>query len=137
MRRIDIDSENLISTLVLGIDVFHDLMPSAQFKLVGIFKVAPDYQVQLEWAGAPSGYLLLPIKGLYKMVELKPLNCPFCGSNSKVQDSTFGDNPNTFYRVVCEGEEQHTLDSWLPDMDDAIDVWNRSVYREVDKWLVK
>lgn len=133
MRRIDINAENF----ALGIDVYHDSMPSAQFRLVGLFKSAPDYQVQLEWSGANLGYLFLPMTGLYKMVELKPLNCPFCGAKSKIKDTTFGDNPNTFYRVICEGEEQHTLDAWLSDMDDAIDVWNKRVYREVDKWLVK
>lgn len=133
MRRIDINTENF----ALGIDVYHDSMPSAQFRLVGLFKSAPDYQVQLEWSGANLGYLFLPISGLYKMVELKPFNCPFCGAKSKIQDRTFGDNPNTFYRVICEGEDNHTLDSWLPDMDDAIDVWNRRVHREIDKFLVK
>ncbi len=55
---------------------------------------------------------------------MKIKNCPFCGSECKVEQTTFGDSNEVNYRVTCLDNE-HALDEWQIDSDAAIINWNK------------
>ena len=62
-----------------------------------------------------------------KLASQKPKikRCPFCGSECKIIEATFGDDMTINYRVECLGEEQHSLDSWDEKVENAINIWNK------------
>jgi len=51
------------------------------------------------------------------------LPCPFCGSNTGIETTTFGDNMTDYFRVNCK-QKGHSLDWWEEDKNKAIAVWN-------------
>jgi len=57
------------------------------------------------------------------MEEIK--KCPFCGSDSVIDLTTFGDSTFKFYRVRCIGEDGHALDNWQDTPEEAIKFWNK------------
>ena len=52
-----------------------------------------------------------------------PLPCPFCGSETEIQTTNFGDDATDYYRVKCK-QKEHALDWWEKSKDEAIAVWN-------------
>jgi len=51
------------------------------------------------------------------------LPCPFCGSDTEIETTTFGDNMTDYFRVNCK-QKGHSLDWWEEDKNKAIAVWN-------------
>lgn len=51
------------------------------------------------------------------------LPCPFCGSETEIETTTFGDSMIDYYRVNCK-QNGHSLDWWVDSEGDAITVWN-------------
>ena len=51
------------------------------------------------------------------------LPCPFCGSDTEIETTTFGDSMTDYFRVNCK-QKGHSLDWWEEDKNKAIDVWN-------------
>lgn len=52
-----------------------------------------------------------------------PLPCPFCGSDTEIETTTFGDSMTDYFRVNCK-QKGHSLDWWSDTVDEAISVWN-------------
>ena len=52
-------------------------------------------------------------------------NCPFCGSKCKIE--LYGNYKSEFYRVSCNGEDQHSLDFWDDTEKEAIETWNKRI----------
>lgn len=53
----------------------------------------------------------------------EPQICPFCGSDTEIETTTFGDNMTDYYRINCK-QKSHSLDWWEEDKNTAIAVWN-------------
>jgi Lar family restriction alleviation protein len=51
------------------------------------------------------------------------LPCPFCGSDTEIETTTFGDCMTDYFRVNCK-QKGHSLDWWEEDKNEAIAVWN-------------
>ena len=51
------------------------------------------------------------------------LPCPFCGSDTEIETTTFGDSMTDYFRVNCK-QKGHSLDWWVESVDEAISVWN-------------
>ena len=51
------------------------------------------------------------------------LLCPFCGSDTEIETTTFGDSMTDYFRVNCK-QKGHSLDWWEEDKNNAIAVWN-------------
>ena len=51
------------------------------------------------------------------------LPCPFCGSDTEIETTTFGDSMIDYFRVNCR-QKGHSLDWWSDTVDEAISVWN-------------
>lgn len=51
------------------------------------------------------------------------LKCPFCGSDVEIEETTFGDSSEIYYRVNCK-KKGHSLDWWSENINEAINVWN-------------
>ena len=51
------------------------------------------------------------------------LPCPFCGSDTEIETTTFGDSMTDYFRVNCK-QKGHSLDWWEEDKNNAIAVWN-------------
>lgn len=51
------------------------------------------------------------------------LPCPFCGSDTEIETTTFGDSMTDYFRVNCK-QKGHSLDWWVESKDEAITVWN-------------
>ena len=51
------------------------------------------------------------------------LPCPFCGSDTEIETTTFGDSITDYFRVNCK-QKGHSLDWWSDTVDEAISVWN-------------
>ena len=69
---------------------------------------------------AGTGYALLS-----DVADLE--TCPFCGSEAEIKSTTFGDNPNEYFRAACKGKANHSLDCWSDTSKCAIEVWNKRV----------
>lgn len=51
-------------------------------------------------------------------------NCPFCGAPAHISVIEMGDKMEVYYRVICEGHKNHSLD-YLAETDiDAANEWN-------------
>lgn len=51
------------------------------------------------------------------------LPCPFCGSDTEIETTTFGDSMTDYFRVNCK-QKGHSLDWWSDTVYEAISVWN-------------
>jgi Lar family restriction alleviation protein len=51
------------------------------------------------------------------------LPCPFCGSETEIETTTFGDSMTDYFRVNCK-QKGHSLDWWSDTESEAISVWN-------------
>lgn len=58
------------------------------------------------------------------MTEIKP--CPFCGSECIIISKFLGGIINK-YRVRCNDNNRHSLDSWCASEEEAIAEWNERV----------
>ena len=45
------------------------------------------------------------------------LPCPFCGSETEIETTTFGDNMTDYFRVKCK-QKGHSLDWWVESIDE-------------------
>ncbi len=55
--------------------------------------------------------------------EMCALPCPFCGSDTEIETTTFGDSMINYFRVNCK-QKGHSLDSWVDTQSEAISIWN-------------
>lgn len=54
---------------------------------------------------------------------MRSLPCPFCGSDTEIETTTFGDSMVDYFRVNCK-QKGHSLDWWVTSKEEAISVWN-------------
>ncbi len=64
-----------------------------------------------------------PNSALHKADVMCALPCPFCGSDTEIETTTFGDSMTDNFRVNCK-QKGHSLDWWSDTVDEAILVWN-------------
>ena len=64
-----------------------------------------------------------PNSALHKTDVMCALPCPFCGSDTEIETTTFGDSMTDNFRVNCK-QKGHSLDWWSDTVDEAILVWN-------------
>lgn len=64
-----------------------------------------------------------PNSALHKVDVMCALPCPFCGSDTEIETTTFGDSMIDYFRVNCK-QKGHSLDWWSNTIDEAILVWN-------------
>lgn len=62
-------------------------------------------------------------QALRKTDVMCALPCPFCGSITEIETTTFGDSMTDYFRVNCK-QKGHSLDWWSDTVDEAISVWN-------------
>jgi len=53
------------------------------------------------------------------------LLCPFCGAECKIEQRTFGDSNIYYYRIECNGVNNHSLDCWDDTEEEAKETWNK------------
>jgi len=102
----------------LEIDNERSVLPTIHFDKVADEII--DYFKNLGEGEAGTGYALLS-----DVADLE--TCPFCGSEAEIKSTTFGDNPNEYFRAACKGKANHSLDCWSDTSKCAIEVWNKRV----------
>ena len=55
----------------------------------------------------------------------KFLPCPFCGAECKIEQRIFGDSNIYYYRIECNGVNNHSLDCWDDTEEEAKETWNK------------
>ena len=60
---------------------------------------------------------------LLKTDIMSALPCPFCGSDTEIEMTTFGDSMTEYFRVICK-QKGHSLVWWEESIGEAIIIWN-------------